>query len=239
MSDKDIERTQTDETPQVVAGGVAAIYTEFVETLIDEAHVISKVADKAVVFEVEVAVHAGHVTPRILIKEGTAWAEIVDQTVTHRRQVVTKRIELRSPRLNSTIIVVGDAKGRRGKTVVLLGFGIQEIAIELKSVSEHLVTARDVVHRLFHGWNRGRKGAEIEPRWVGARTAWIEVPIAARTEILIGREIDKHDLPRRGIAGEKLRIFNRRTGYERSAARISRAVAVEAAPTQAAALFDR
>src|SRR5205085_884882 len=136
LSDEDIERIGINQIKQIGAGSVAAIYAEFIEALIDKSSVVTETADKSVVLDVEVAVDAGHVTPGVFIEERAAWAEIVNQTVTNRSQVGTERVKLRGTSFDPAIEVVCNTKRGRGKTVVLLGLGIHQVAVELEAVAQ-------------------------------------------------------------------------------------------------------
>ena len=120
------------------------------------------------------------------------------------------------------------ANGRGSQTVVLLGMGIHNVAIQLETFPKDLISAGDEVFRKFLRGNRRGEGTEVESAGVGSRGD-VKGPIGGwRDEARPRRvDVDQGELP-----GWEAKA---RSGCRNChAACIGRAVVVDTAKAQSA-----
>src|SRR6266446_2433295 len=178
-----------DRSPDISARGVTTVYTQFIEPFINEAGIIAELADEPIVFEIEVSVHSNDVTIVILVEERPATSQFLLQPVPHGTEIIAKWVKLGRARLDQATartsgVQAGNGERRSRQTVVLLGLGIHDTPVELESLAEDLVPARDVVHRFFHRRNSRSEGAEVEPVRIVARYG-VKPAITGRRDLVV------------------------------------------------------
>ena len=126
-------------------------------------------ADESVVSEIEVTVNSRDVAVKVFVVETFSISQLLLRSIGDRRQVVAKWIELRLARFVQTVRLAVQGKWSTGQSVILLCLRIHDVAIELETLAEDLVTARNHVHRLFDSRDGRGKSAEVKPCRILAR----------------------------------------------------------------------